>query len=137
MDFIFAPQNSSAALKNQKKTEILFQVRGDYDVNDLSPINCLLLCGQKYKYAALENGGYCFCGNSLSTSGKRSDAECNKKCNGSASWPPSVQWQKCGGPSKISVYNASERIIGLSMMSYRRLNILAPEKNLRKSRQRY
>ena len=27
MDFVFAPQNSSAALKNRKKAEILFQVR--------------------------------------------------------------------------------------------------------------
>lgn len=88
----------------------------------------MLLCGQKYKYAALQNGRYCLCGNTVPTSGKTNESECPSRCNGHQNWPSVPNWMTCGGASTKSIYNVSERITGLLMMRHRRLAILEPVK---------
>lgn len=49
-----------------------------------------------YSISGAENGGQCFCGNTLA-SNKVASSECNSPCLGDSS-------QKCGGPARLSVY---------------------------------
>ena len=52
-----------------------------------------------YSISGAENGGQCFCGNTLA-SNKVASSECNSPCQGDGS-------QKCGGPARLSVYKKS------------------------------
>ena len=49
-----------------------------------------------FSISGAENGGQCFCGNTLDSK-KVDSSECNSPCLGDAS-------QKCGGPARLSVY---------------------------------
>ena len=49
-----------------------------------------------YSISGAENGGQCFCGNTLDSK-KVDSSECNSPCQGDSS-------QKCGGPARLSVY---------------------------------
>lgn len=62
---------------------------------------CVTHCtGEGFLYAGTENGGQCFCGNSLDNSSPLPAATCNTPCEGSAT-------ETCGGPWALSVYHAA------------------------------
>jgi len=50
------------------------------------------------KYAGVQNGNQCFCGNSYGRYGVKSESDCNKKCSGNAD-------QICGGSWRNNVYS--------------------------------
>ena len=63
--------------------------------------NCADHCSKiGMSMAGTENGGQCFCGNSLVGSKKLASSVCSAKCNGDSS-------QTCGGPAALSVYKKS------------------------------
>lgn len=60
---------------------------------------CQATCyAQKFKYAALEAGNECFCGDSLPSNKKASDASCTTPCTGNGK-------EVCGGGWLLSVYS--------------------------------
>ena len=60
--------------------------------------NCVDHCSTKgMSLAGTENGGQCFCGNSLVGSSQAASSDCNSPCAGDAS-------QKCGGPARLTLY---------------------------------
>uniref|UniRef100_A0A1I8HTR8 WSC domain-containing protein n=1 Tax=Macrostomum lignano TaxID=282301 RepID=A0A1I8HTR8_9PLAT len=60
---------------------------------------CAKMCAERfYKYAALQAGVQCFCGDSYGKHG--ASTECNLRCRGNAQ-------QICGGKSSITVYTTS------------------------------
>ena len=62
------------------------------------------ICNVGYRYAGLEYRYECFCGDFYYDKyGKVSDHECNETCPGNSS-------QICGGPWKLSVYDAGETL---------------------------
>ncbi|VDI14319.1 Hypothetical predicted protein [Mytilus galloprovincialis] len=62
---------------------------------------CQQFCGQKgFKYAGVEYGFECFCGNVLRKDRKRKESDCKKPCAGN-------KRQICGGTWRISIYTAS------------------------------
>jgi len=74
------------------------------DKNDMTantPTACIKLCARKgYKYAGVQYGRQCFCGNEAPPSNRiRPMTECSYTCNGDAS-------QKCGGRRRMNVYKA-------------------------------
>ncbi|XP_076095742.1 uncharacterized protein LOC143066817 [Mytilus galloprovincialis] len=61
---------------------------------------CQQFCGQKgFKYAGVEYGFECFCGNVLRKDRKRKESDCKKPCAGN-------KRQICGGTWRISIYTA-------------------------------
>lgn len=63
--------------------------------------NCVDHCSKiGMSMAGTENGGQCFCGNSLVGSKQADPSECNVKCKGDSS-------QTCGGPARLSLYKKS------------------------------
>ena len=54
-----------------------------------------------FKYAGLEEGTACYCGDDYKKHKQAPEAECNVPCTGNAS-------QKCGGNLRLSVYGAKE-----------------------------
>ncbi|XP_061169415.1 uncharacterized protein LOC133178718 [Saccostrea echinata] len=59
---------------------------------------CRYMCGREfYQYYGVEGARYCFCGNTLTTSVRKPERECNQKCTGS-------KWQRCGGHWKMNIY---------------------------------
>jgi uncharacterized protein YbdZ (MbtH family) len=74
----------------------------------MTPKKCIDFCTSKgFKYAGTENGGECYCGNTVSTAASVSATECNSKCPGGAGF--------CGGSWKLSLYQntaASKRDLG-------------------------
>jgi len=63
--------------------------------NDYFPSSCLSYCqGLSYSYFGVEDGGQCFCGDDLPSSGP---AQCNSLCNND---PTTI----CGGTNAISIY---------------------------------
>ena len=62
---------------------------------------CAKYCDSKgYSMAGTENGGQCFCGNSLVQSTLKPSSDCSMACAGSAS-------EVCGGPARLSVFKKS------------------------------
>ena len=69
--------------------------------NPITNIECAKGCSKNgFSISGAENGGQCFCGNSLIGSKKVASSECNSKCAGDPS-------QLCGGPARLSVYRKS------------------------------
>jgi len=73
------------------------------DQETMTVYKCAATCGSyNYKYAGLEYGGQCFCGNSFPSSRMPSSTilgSCNMVCRGDSS-----QW--CGGPNAINLYQS-------------------------------
>ena len=62
--------------------------------------NCVQRCDTLgKKIAGVENGGQCFCGDSLKDSSEKA-GECSSKCDGDSS-------EVCGGPARLSIYTKS------------------------------
>ncbi len=62
--------------------------------------NCVQRCDVLgKKIAGIENGGQCFCGDSLKDSSEKA-GECTSKCDGDSS-------EICGGPARMSIYTKS------------------------------
>ena len=53
-----------------------------------------------YSISGTEYGGQCFCGNTISSSTKEADSDCNMACTGASS-------ETCGGSDRLSVYAKS------------------------------
>ena len=69
--------------------------------NPITNTECAKGCSKLgFSIAGAENGGQCFCGNSLGSSAKVASSDCNSPCAGDSS-------QKCGGPARLSVYKKS------------------------------
>ena len=69
--------------------------------NPITNSECAKGCSKNgYSISGAENGGQCFCGNSLGNSAKVASSDCNSACAGDSS-------QKCGGPARLSVYKKS------------------------------
>ncbi|CAC5414960.1 TN [Mytilus coruscus] len=61
---------------------------------------CQQFCGKKgFKFAGVEYGYECFCGNVLRKGRKRKESDCKTPCSGN-------KQQTCGGTWRISVYTA-------------------------------
>ncbi|CAG2252624.1 PLG [Mytilus edulis] len=61
---------------------------------------CRQFCRKKgFKYAGVENGNECFCGDVLRKNKKRKKGDCKTPCSGN-------KQQICGGPWRISIYTA-------------------------------
>ena len=77
----------------------------EYDPHTMSDhgvtaTNCVQMCDTLgKKIAGLENGGQCFCGDSLKDSSEKA-GECTSKCDGDSS-------EICGGPARLSIYTKS------------------------------
>jgi hypothetical protein len=50
-----------------------------------------------YTIAGTEYGGQCFCGNTITSTTKKDDSDCNTACAGASS-------EMCGGASRLSIY---------------------------------
>ncbi|MBF0276140.1 MAG: pentapeptide repeat-containing protein [SAR324 cluster bacterium] len=65
--------------------------------SQMTPSKCINYCGEKnYKYAGVENGSECFCGNNEQY-GQYGSGKCETACTGDS-------LQKCGGWWEIGVY---------------------------------
>lgn len=79
--------------------------RFEYDPHTMSDkgvtaTNCVQRCDALgKKIAGIENGGQCFCGDSLKDSSEKA-GECTSKCDGDSS-------EICGGPARLSIYTKS------------------------------
>lgn len=77
----------------------------EYDPHTMSDkgvtaTNCVQRCDTLgKKIAGIENGGQCFCGDSLKDSSEKV-GECTSKCDGDSS-------EICGGPARMSIYTKS------------------------------
>ncbi|CAG2202657.1 unnamed protein product [Mytilus edulis] len=61
---------------------------------------CQQFCGKKgFKFAGVEYGYECFCGNVLRKCRKRKESDCKMPCSGN-------KRQTCGGPWRISIYTS-------------------------------
>ncbi|XP_076075726.1 uncharacterized protein LOC143046449 [Mytilus galloprovincialis] len=68
--------------------------------------NCKQFCVKKgFKFAGVEYGYECFCGNDLRKDRKRKESDCKTPCSGK-------KRQTCGGPWRISIYTAPEDVDG-------------------------
>jgi len=85
--------------------EVSVGERADWDF--ATPENCAVLCGEGYRYVAVQYGRECWCGNELpSASGQeysiRPEEECDSRCNGDAS-------RYCGGYYRNTVYSRVQK----------------------------
>lgn len=72
---------------------------GNYNTSLLKPEHCVRLCGRfSFRYAALQNGDLCLCGNSYGAYGGSSS--CDVHCTGESS-------SICGGKEANTVYNCT------------------------------
>lgn len=63
---------------------------------------CIKYCQSKgFKYAGTEYGNECFCGNDISSSTKKPEADCNMACAGNAK-------EKCGGPGRLTLWEDTQ-----------------------------
>lgn len=69
--------------------------------------NSCIAMGQSI--AGTENGGQCFCGNTMAQTKKVSDGDCNMACNGSS--------QMCGRSGRLQVYAKEGTNLGLKKRS--------------------
>ncbi|KAH3806160.1 hypothetical protein DPMN_134475 [Dreissena polymorpha] len=76
-----------------------------------TPEDCARRCSQ-YRYAGVESGEECFCGDRMNNPKKVPDRKCNYHCPGDVS-------KMCGGYWKISVYTQwGKTILSLTMISF-------------------
>ena len=61
-------------------------------------IVCILVLFAAYKYAGVQNGDQCFCGDTYGKYTKKPDSECNKTCRGEST-------QMCGGRWRNAIYS--------------------------------
>ena len=71
--------------------------RGSGDSPTLCANNCY---SSGYSISGTEYGSQCFCGNTITSSTKEADSDCNMACTGASS-------ETCGGPGRLSVYAKS------------------------------
>ena len=75
---------------------------------------CAAYCSKmKYSMAGTENGGQCFCGNSLVQSKAMPSTSCKTPCQGDAS-------QICGGPGMLSVFKSGGTVKRRATHKHRR-----------------
>lgn len=92
---------SAACLKDADEPNRLLSTATVF-LNNMSPTVCTVKCDSEgYKYAALQDGHECWCGNELnngSTAGVRTDvAQCNMPCSGDSD-------TMCGGYWTLTLY---------------------------------
>uniref|UniRef100_A0A1I8J3T1 WSC domain-containing protein n=2 Tax=Macrostomum lignano TaxID=282301 RepID=A0A1I8J3T1_9PLAT len=59
---------------------------------------CYRQCDRlRYRYFGLQNGRLCFCGNTYGLYGRKSERECNRRCNGNRD-------EFCGGRMRNCIY---------------------------------
>ena len=66
----------------------------------MSELKCVDFCGSiGFKYAGVQYGAECFCGNKIGKSGEVAPEEdCNMPCAGN-------EYELCGGPSRMNVFH--------------------------------
>eukprot|EP00743_Colponemidia_sp_Colp-15_P002761 GILK01002989.1.p1 GENE.GILK01002989.1~~GILK01002989.1.p1 ORF type:complete len:458 (+),score=61.76 GILK01002989.1:59-1432(+) len=87
--------------------------------SNMTTEKCQRECGLKgFRYAGVQYGDYCFCGNTVGRYGTTAEIQCSVPCSGNAS-------QTCGGLSSNSVYTN----LGLAsaLNSYETFQALAAE----------
>jgi len=66
---------------------------GNYSIDNMTPQLCAGLCGD-YRFAGVENGNQCFCGNTWpSTYLKADQKECNDTCGGDPALTCGATWR--------------------------------------------
>lgn len=70
---------------------------GNGDSSTLCANNCY---SSGYSISGTEYGSQCFCANTITSSTKEADSDCNMACAGASS-------ETCGGPKRLSVYAKS------------------------------
>ncbi|GFO31031.1 polycystin-1, partial [Plakobranchus ocellatus] len=84
---------------------------GDYSPEITRTLTCRAACGTfDYQYAALAQGKFCFCGNSLPPTAAVSESLCDVECVAEPT-------QKCGGVKHVSVHTSSKMVAGLVLTS--------------------
>ena len=89
---------------------------GDYE--QLTPQQCILACrAQNYRYAAIQYGDECRCGQEYGKYGQVSDDECDYLCSTA---------EKCGGDNRNSVYsvgNSKDQLSPGYLLSFQKIVI--------------
>ncbi|KAJ8275895.1 hypothetical protein COCON_G00076470 [Conger conger] len=76
-----------------------------YDFRKMTSTLCQDTCSESgYRFAGLEYGAECYCGNRISTSRTREE-DCNLDCKGEKGSP-------CGGVGRLSIYKVEELLPG-------------------------
>ncbi|XP_038066716.1 uncharacterized protein LOC119736779 [Patiria miniata] len=70
---------------------------GNYNPTRLTPRNCAKLCQPNYRYAGLQLGQLCFCGDSYGNYGHDETLQCNLAC-------PGDETKSCGSATHNSIY---------------------------------
>jgi len=90
-----------------------------------TPSSCKNSCkGKGYRYAGLQYGGQCYCGNRIHSRDRRNESDCNKVCN-------RQKGVKCGGSWRNSVYRVGatpRATAGAAAGMYRICNLWKPSK---------
>ncbi|XP_031554113.1 WSC domain-containing protein 1-like, partial [Actinia tenebrosa] len=94
---------------NQMDRALTFPVKNFFGPK----FNCVNACAKfHFRYAGLQNGYLCFCGNSFNKYGRLDDKFCNIKCRGSNLYAKFLGrtlkgefWKDCGGRWANSVYS--------------------------------
>eukprot|EP00794_Sanderia_malayensis_P014077 gene14077-15546_t len=109
------PQEYVGCFKEDTNNRVFIYTPDDYRMNELSPIQCMVTCGQRYKYAAIQQGIICMCSDVLRNQ-PVNESNCNSVCPGTVHYPSGVAKPKCGGNDDvISVYSNEYRILGLKI----------------------
>ena len=81
-----------------------FLNQGTSDERSYTPASCVTACkGKGFVYAAVQDRGQCFCGDSYGKYGKTSEIDCNRPCKSDES-------ETCGGPWRNNVYKTGNPI---------------------------
>ncbi|XP_070536993.1 polycystin-1-like [Ptychodera flava] len=77
---------------------------GSYDINRLTPMQCLSLCKEKdYQYASLQKGYLCLCSSDVGSQGESDEMACSLLC---AAFPT----QTCGDHDFATIYSTSTSV---------------------------
>ena len=81
-----------------------FLNQGTSDERSYTPASCVTACkGKGFVYAAVQDRGQCFCGDSYGKYGKTPESDCNRPCKKDES-------ETCGGPWRNNVYKTGNPI---------------------------
>ncbi|XP_070579640.1 polycystin-1-like [Ptychodera flava] len=81
-----------------------------YDSNQLVPSLCIFLCADmSYKYAALQQGNLCFCGNSRGSMTLGNSLNCDTPCTGNP-------YISCGGTLANMVFKTPNTLYGYDLL---------------------
>ena len=97
------------------ENRVFSHASGDYRLNDISPVQCMVACGRRFKYAALQNGQFCMCSDQRPIN-SANEADCSAVCPGTLSYPSGETKPRCGGLNTISVYSIKNRILGMKIL---------------------